>query len=312
MNIKRDYTIHSFAEYIEVLKEIQAIEKTELWYRGQRLSNRHLDPTLYRSNMCYETDDGHGFTINPKYKTYDFRGQTVRFPDQYKMLEKFKTEIKNKGLSPSPRMNDLEWLCFSQHCGMPTSLLDWSEDPLVGLFFAVCNIQFPIQENELNEEAIVFVLNPSILNANSTIWAYDENGNSCDITYPIQVTDSNYQILVEHSLGNNIPVCIKPRKIGYRMCRQSGNFMLYGTDIQPIDMRPKNAVNTFLYKIRIPYSIVEGLKDDLNALNITKESIYGDEPELDDVGKQAKEVGKAQIKKIVQSVIDEYNSHSNQ
>ena len=88
--------------------------------------------------------------------------------------------------------------------------------------------------------------------------------------------------------------------------------MLYGTDIQPIDMRPKNAVNTFLYKIRIPYSIVEGLKDDLNALNITKESIYGDEPELDDVGKQAKEVGKAQIKKIVQSVIDEYNSHSNQ
>ena len=173
MNTERDYTIHSFAEYIEVLKEIQALEKTELWYRGQRLSTRHLDPTLYRGNLCYETDDGHGFTIEPMPKTFEFKGQTVRFPDQYIMLTEFKNEIKRKNLIPSANMNEIEWLCFAQHCGMPTSLLDWSEDPIVGLHFAICNIQLPI-EGEEKEEAIVFVLNPSILNSNSTIWGKDK------------------------------------------------------------------------------------------------------------------------------------------
>ncbi len=62
----REYIIHSLAEYVCALKEIQCIENTELWYRGQRLSTRHLDPTLYRGDLCYETDDGHGFTILPK------------------------------------------------------------------------------------------------------------------------------------------------------------------------------------------------------------------------------------------------------
>ena len=45
-----------------------------------------------------------------------------------------------------------------------------------------------------------------------------------------------------------------------------------------------------------------------SALNVTKESIYGDYPDLDDAGKKAKEVGKEQIDEIVKEIIKKHKN----
>lgn len=61
-------------------------------------------------------------------------------------------EYKMRAVPYIQRMpkNDWEWLAIAQHHGLPTRLLDWTENPLVAVFFA-CYGQY-------TEDSVIYIL----------------------------------------------------------------------------------------------------------------------------------------------------------
>lgn len=288
------YVIKDISDYIKVISKIKKLEgDKELWYRGQNDARYSLTPNIYRN--AKEIATPYGRNIKPKSVSWNRRGQTVTFPNIKRMLEDFKESLKDQ--VKFEINNDFEWMFLGQHYGMLTPLLDWSEDPLVGLFFAMDGItennSYDIDE-ELNEfekysrisnAAAVYILNPGEFNKHSIFYHNDENGNKVFLDYPVKINDNNIEVFRGYIDGGQVfPLCIKAPKREYRICRQSGNFVCLGDNIQPIDSL--GICRDVLYKIYIPYGAIKKIKRELQILNITSDAIYGEKSYLDEYAKE--------------------------
>lgn len=89
-----------------------------LWYRGHSQSNFNLVPRLYRKI---------------KINNGDFWSQLGK--KEQELLADFK--IRNYHLLSRLPENELTWMTIMQHYGTSTRMLDWSEQLLVSLFFAL-------------------------------------------------------------------------------------------------------------------------------------------------------------------------------
>lgn len=280
-------SVHEYLCLIERLKK-------NYTYSTQIAPNAIFGNQTYTPHFIYR-----GHSNHEKYKLLPgiFRMRDISpgySTTEYSQLE---FNILNDFISEACRfMKDIPvadipaWLEIAQHFGVPTRLLDFTENPLVALYFACLGSQ--------KTDAAVWIINEPVYNKkfflkNGLVLAI-ESKQVVDKIVSEEIVYQNYQI--QH-YGNPIyiqcPWIYKPHYHEERMNLQSSIFMIWGADQRPLTeliganefMVAENVTNQecgIICSIDIPANCKRELINQLNLCGINEKFIY---PGMDGIGR---------------------------
>lgn len=200
------------------------------WYRGQAKTEWLLVPRLARNRGHLEAESD--------------------------MLKLFQQDAGHR-VQRRPA-TQWEWICLAQHYGLPTRLLDWTENPLIALYFAV-------EDEDAKDDGAFFELDPQGLNRSS----------HADAPGVIMFDEDEF-------LQNYLPSAIPGPKLGPvaviagrsfdRIIAQVGTFTVNHGNADHPDLTGSDHVT----KIRIPASRKPHIRAALADLNINAGTVYPD------------------------------------
>ena len=129
--LRSTITLLDLSDLIAAAKEIRApFENDTPWWRGHANAAWQLAPQAFRRNPDDETS----------------------------LLGHFVSRAPSRSHRPCPDAKDFfGWLFLAQHYGLPTRLLDWTENPLIAAYFAV-------REQPSDSDGCLWALWPTGLN----------------------------------------------------------------------------------------------------------------------------------------------------
>ena len=236
-----DSPLTSIEELISNLRRDLAAYDGPAWFRGHGSATWRLEPKLLRP----PANESETHLVN-------------RFKQHASLL-----------LSNRPT-GEFDWLFLMQHHGLSTRLLDWSENPLVGLYFAV--------ERELAEDAILWVLLPTILNAKAGIRpAYEHEIPSFEDE---ELRNYLPSTIARETRSQLSPVAAIAPRNSPRMQAQQGVFTITHRENVYIDEVGEVANRDHIWRYVIPAEAKQRIREDLRRLGITRFSIF---PELSSI-----------------------------
>jgi FRG domain len=175
-------------------------------------------------------------------------------------------------LTDRHQSSSFDWMFMMQHYGVRTRLLDWSESPLVALFFAVEQIkEFPA------DDAAVWCLRPTALNRNAGI--VDKTEAQYIPSFEGEELASYSTESVRQSARIELfPVATIATRNNTRIQAQMGVFTIHHhSKIAIEDVGDKSHVTKYV----IPNVAREYILNELRLLGVTRFSLF---PELASVG----------------------------
>jgi hypothetical protein len=167
-----------------------------------------------------------------------------------------------------PPGNDFEWLFLMQHHGMPTRLLDWSESPLVALYFAL--------RSDKDTDSALWVLLPTELNARSN-YQPDYELEIPPFTDEFLINYKPSTIASERRSKLNPMAALAPRNSS-RMLSQQGTFTINHREPTPIeDVGQDGAERDYVWRYTLPRDSKQHLRNQLRFLSVNEFQLF---PEL--------------------------------
>ena len=204
------------------------------------------------------------------------------------LLQSFRRQAGGLVNVPGRQQRDL-WLFLSQHYGVPTRLLDWTEGALLALYFAI---------NRNNKKPRVYMLNPHKINKLSGSQNIPPNyplsfirGGELYVALAWQnrcLKPEQVKLRDEIGLNQDIPLAFPATYQDNRMIAQRSCFTIHGTMLSPLEeILSKNRVkiNDYLFVYRIDKNAKETLLRDLSILGVSAATIF---PDLDHLAKDLK------------------------
>jgi len=224
-----------------------------VWFRGEPESEIPLLPKLYRpkSDGCFHHEN--------------------------KLLQMFRMRASAySDLDIPDRGHTDQWLFLAQHVGLPTRLLDWTENSLLALYFAI-----------KQERPLVWMLNPLGLNKLSISSAIKDKIEQNE-EFPLTWIKSDINIGSENidgaweldGPGIKLPVAVHPTYLHPRMSAQRSVFTVHGKVKKPIcDQVSSNILVQFIINPNARVNISNALK----TLGVEEAAAF---PDLDGLAKE--------------------------
>jgi hypothetical protein len=221
-----------------------------LWYRGLPCSTHELLPKIMRED-----------------KTAD-----QIFDRERRLLTRFRQRSMAYWPAGYPQ-NDWEHLFAMQHFGMPTRLLDWSENLFVATHFAVAPA--PRHEHAGPCRPVVWCMDPVAWNQSTP--ALSEYGNVIQVLTTADDDLDSYRPETQKRRGKS-PIAMFGAHNSARIVAQRGTFVVWGNEVRTLEAIAAERA-AILWRIQLTGDRAE-LAKSLRLLGFDETMVFPELPSL--------------------------------
>lgn len=220
-----DYEISSLQQLIETVLGIRSgLEGAPfLWYRGLSCSSLTLLPKIMRAG-----------------KTID---------EVFERERRLLTRFRQRSMAYWPagyQQNDWEHLFTMQHYGMPTRLLDWSENLFVAAYFALW--ESPKHDHDGACVPVIWCIDP--VRWNRAMPGLSEYGDSIRVLTTVDEEIEGYRPETNRRRSRS-PVAIFGSNNSNRIVAQRGTFIVWGAEVKSPEAFANDQEGELLWRLRL-------------------------------------------------------------